>query len=379
MRPGDAGRQRRPAGPAGQPRRRGDAERLADDQAGADGERGRRRSRPPNDSATPALASANTGITTKALTPCSACSRRSSGAVTASLADSRACSASCWPLLVMTSRSPVSVRSKSSRMRAGVGRELGGVDPRARRDGERGQHAGDRGVHARLVDEEPQHRRRAARYDAEMRTPRRFTATRAASDRGRRSQRAPVHRRGVEERDHQHRDHVVDDRQRGEEHLESGRRAGAASASTPSAKAMSVAIGIAQPPRGLGRGDRQDRGAPARPCRRARRRRAAPPGARDDSSPTSSSRLISRPTSRKNTAIRPSFTQCWSGERQRVRDRGRRPGGSARRRATSWAHGELAAASATSAATSSTTPPAASVWTKVWKNRRGAGAEVTRR
>ena len=51
---------------------------------------------------TPAFANAKIGITTNALRPCSACSRRSSGAETALLALSSACSASCWPLLVMT-------------------------------------------------------------------------------------------------------------------------------------------------------------------------------------------------------------------------------------------------------------------------------------
>ncbi len=73
---------------------------------------------------------------------------------------------------------------------------------------------------------------------------------------------------------------------------------------------MSVAIGIAPAP---------GAGPPAftaevdagrgRPSRRRRRWRAAPPSARTRSSPVTSSRLISRPTTKKKRAMRPSFDQ----------------------------------------------------------------------
>ena len=62
----------------------------------------------------PALANANSGMMTNAESVCSGCSRRSSGAITPLLASPRENSASCCPLLVSVSRSPVSVRSNSS-------------------------------------------------------------------------------------------------------------------------------------------------------------------------------------------------------------------------------------------------------------------------
>ena len=82
--------------------------------------------------------------------------------------------------------------------------------------------------------------------------------------------------------------------------------------STPSAKAMSVAVGIAQP-RQCGRIVAVDRDIDQRRHDHAAgggdagQARAA---ARSTSWPSSISRLISSPTSRKNTAISPSLTQC---------------------------------------------------------------------
>ena len=86
------------------------------------------------------------------------------------------------------------------------------------------------------------------------------------------------------------------------------------SASTPIAKAMSVAAGIAQPraERRVARRRRRDRSAPGRPCPAA----AAITGSRRRSQvasrPSTNSRLISSPTSRKKTAISPSLIQKWT-------------------------------------------------------------------
>ncbi len=55
--------------------------------------------------------------------------------------------------------------------------------------------------------------------------PSRLAAARPASHGGGSPERGPVHRRGVEEGDHQHRGHVVDDGERGQEHLQTGRGA----------------------------------------------------------------------------------------------------------------------------------------------------------
>jgi hypothetical protein len=81
---------------------------------------------------------------------------------------------------------------------------------------------------------------------------------------------------------------------------------------TPSANAMSVAAGIAQPwAAGPGLKARYTTAGTAMPPA------AAIPGRRRRdqvaSCPSSASRLISRPTNRKNTAIRPSLIQ-WPTE-----------------------------------------------------------------
>ena len=84
------------------------------------------------------------------------------------------------------------------------------------------------------------------------------------------------------------------------------------SVSTPTAKAMSVAAGIAQP---FASG-----AAPLVTATKISAGSATPPSAasagraavrRSFSSPVTSSRLISRPTTKKKIAIRPSLTQCW--------------------------------------------------------------------
>ena len=147
---------------------------------------------------------------------------------------------------------------------------------------------------------------------------------------------------------------------------------GATSASTPSAKAMSVAVGTAQPDRASGGGQRQveQPPAPATPPRAAAKGSAA--WRRLDSSPTSSSRLISRPTSRKNTAISPSLTQ-WRAVRAsgglRVRPRGASARTTRWRRPTaSWPRSERRPAAA--ASKTRRRPPPRSGRTS-WKNRRG--------
>src|SRR5437773_5350254 len=63
---------------------------------------------------TPAFAKANSGITTNAEKLCNPCSSLRTGAVTAPLARSSANTVSCCPLLVKTTKSPVSVRSNLS-------------------------------------------------------------------------------------------------------------------------------------------------------------------------------------------------------------------------------------------------------------------------
>jgi len=81
-------------------------------------------------------------------------------------------------------------------------------------------------------------------------------------------------------------------------------------ASTPIANAMSVAMGIAQPsassPPAVS--VRKIAAGSSTPPRAASTGRRATRGSR--SSPVTSSRLISRPTTKKKRAIRPSLTQC---------------------------------------------------------------------
>ena len=236
---------------------------------------------------------------------------------------------------------------------AGLGRELRGVDARARRDGEGGDHAGHGGVDAGLVHEVPQHRAQGrvdaesphaepVRGDQRQRAPRPRRRARPSAPRRCRRGRSPARR-------------PCRRRWRARPGTPSARpaRRGATSASTPRAKAMSVAVGIAQPPLRLGRRQRQVEAAAgtATPPRAAAKGRAAWRSV--DSSPTSSSRLISRPTSRKNTAISASFTHCCA-----VSDSGWASGPTTSRvcqnASYAGAHDELAAAMATSAAASST-------------------------
>ena len=78
-----------------------------------------------------------------------------------------------------------------------------------------------------------------------------------------------------------------------------------------------------------------------------------------DSSPRTSSRLISSPTRKKNTAIRPSLIHSSSGLSS-ASGPTRTPTGVSRNRLYSQDSGELSISSAASAAAISTSPPAAS-------------------
>ena len=129
------------------------------------------------------------------------------------------------------------------------------------------------------------------------------------------------------------------------------------SASTPRANAMSVAIGTPQP-RVAGE---------SRPTTRTKTTAgtSAPPNAAttgrvarrtESSSPTSTSRLISRPMTRKNTAIRASLIHhCRS--RLRSNPATRNSSSVCHRSSYEAAHGEFTQTSATTVARISSTPP----------------------
>ena len=117
----------------------------------------------------------------------------------------------------------------------------------------------------------------------------------------------------VEERDHDDGADVVDDRQRQQEDLQAARHPGAEDRQHPDRE------------RDVGRhGDRptveagateveqRRRRRPAPPCRRSPRWRATRHGSSSRSSPVTSSRLISSPTTKKKIVISASFTQCTS-------------------------------------------------------------------
>ena len=134
------------------------------------------------------------------------------------------------------------------------------------------------------------------------------------------------------------------------------------SAMTPTANAMSVAIGIPQP------------STPSPPRLNTTYRPAGtiiPPRAAiagiaarlgSASSPSTNSRLISSPTTKKKIAIRPSFTQCsndssrWKSPNS-ISSRSR-----CQKSAMSFPQPVLASTSALIVAISSTTPPAVSTW-----------------
>ena len=133
---------------------------------------------------------------------------------------------------------------------------------------------------------------------------------------------------------------------------------------------MSVAIGIAHPP------------APDVPALKAVYTRAGtiiPPSAaatgsvtarRSRSSPVTISRLISRPTTKKNTAIRPSSTRARQSSCSPATSNG---SSRCQNEAQPSRHGELASTRLTTVAISSTMPPADSTWTN-----RTIGATVRR-
>jgi len=80
---------------------------------------------------------------------------------------------------------------------------------------------------------------------------------------------------------------------------------------TPTAKAMSVAMGMPQPSRkrASSTSSTNSRAGTTMPPTAAMEGRAA--ARRSDSSPTRISRLISSPTTKKNKAMRPSLIQWW--------------------------------------------------------------------
>ena len=137
-------------------------------------------------------------------------------------------------------------------------------------------------------------------------TPSRFSAEQRRQHRGRAAQRGQVEIAGVEDGDDQHRAEIVDDRQRRQEHLQRGRHA-LAEQRQHAEREGDVGRGRESPSRAAPRRivpvERDDRSAPGTAMPPA----AAMPGRmrRDqvESWPSSTSRLISSPTSRKNTAI----------------------------------------------------------------------------
>ena len=125
-------------------------------------------------------------------------------------------------------------------------------------------------------------------------------------------ERQPVEREpaAVEDRDHDDRADVVDHREREQQHAQRARDARAEQREHadrerdvgrhrdgPTRRACAADVE-----------DREDRRR-TRACRRARRRAGAPPCAGVASSPSKISRRISRPTTKKNTVIKPSLIQ----------------------------------------------------------------------
>ena len=141
-------------------------------------------------------------------------------------------------------------------------------------------------------------------------------------------------------------------------------------ARTPSAKAMSVAIGMPQP---------LEPTLPALAAVKMSAGRTIPPTAaiagsaatrRSRKSPVTSSRLISRPTTRKNRAISASLTKCCRSSWIPM-DPIRISTELCQNRKYVAPHGELAHARPMAAATTRTMPPAASV---AMNRRTGAGS-----
>ncbi len=101
----------------------------------------------------------------------------------------------------------------------GPAQEGRGVDAGARRDRHRGQHAGHRGMDARLEERQPH---AAAQDQVDERTSHTGPVRqhqRRQTDPGD-EQSEPGQLRGVEERDHDHGPDVIDDRDSGEKHLQ---------------------------------------------------------------------------------------------------------------------------------------------------------------
>ena len=148
---------------------------------------------------------------------------------------------------------------------------------------------------------------------------------------------------GIEHRDDDDRADVVDDRRRGEEDAQLDRDTRSPSITiSATAKAVSVDIGTPQPcVHGPGGAIAEDRARPARPCRRSRRRPEAPPSASSTRWPTVNSRLISSPTTRKNSVSRPSLIQCSSDMPKAARRRTTKPSSCSQNAAKAGPSGEL--------------------------------------
>ena len=192
-----------------------------------------------------------------------------------------------------------------------VGVDELGCDTWRHRGEQAHRHTGEGGVGSRPRAARTRRRCRAAR------TPTAGAHRSAAAPPSRapehgRGEPAEGHAGGVEDRDHEDRAEVVDDRQRQQEDSQRGRRrVRRAAASTPTAKRDVGGHGDAPAARRpVPPGRWPGRAARARPCRRARPRPAARPAGGRGRSPSTSSRLISRPTTKKKIAIRPSLTQC---------------------------------------------------------------------
>ena len=244
---------------------------------------------------TPALARAKIGTTTKLVSGWSRCWRRSA-TDTVSLA-----------MIVIWC-----ISAADGLVRHVGGPLLGDLARRPRPGGAISPNATPArvGVHARLVGGEPAHDRQR---DVDRRPPH---ARRLQHDGGhdggdRESQRRRDRRRRCT-RPRSRRSPRCRRRSRGmsRNSLSADGAREPSRARTPTAKAMSVAMGIAPAVAAVAPGvDREVERRRAPPCRRPRRAPAAPPPAGRAARRSTSSRLISSPTTKKNSVIRPSLTK----------------------------------------------------------------------
>ena len=356
--PTPSGKSREP-GPDREPARGDDAERLAEHEPGRDGDR-----RPIGTSrrsnATPAFASAKIGMIAKLTQGCSRSSRYSSGEIASRAA------ATIEPMRAGRSSAsvPCARRDRGRSRGEERGRRRGGHErPAGRQETEQRRRRWSRG--------RPSGGSRARRRGRRART-RRTTARRAAAGR-RRARGAPPRRRAsaglrspvaVAERDHEDRTDVVGDRERQQHDPEAVRHARAEQRHAADDE-RDVGRHRDAPAACGGSRAREERGRcrRARPCRRARRRSAVRALRGSRSSPTTSSRFTSSPTTKKKIAIRPSLIQC-SSESWSVWVPSETPSSVSQRWWYAGPSDELASASATAVHTSKTMPPAASTWRK---------------